>query len=177
MRLWYTLWLAVTGLMIYALTWAGAGSLRANGSLRMPWGVWVAAGATAPLGFAWGCLVDGVSVGVERWLLSVCVPAAAWLCWFSGLRIRVLLVPAAGMVATVGLVVLAPLGGVVGQVLLSALAPRVLWIFLAATLGAAVIVGWRADAAVKATFRRATLLGVFAFYAGYWIGWLRLWRS
>lgn len=167
--------LAVTGLAIYALLWAGMRFSKQSGPLTMRRGVWWALLGIAGVGFVWGRLLTGLSGTVELFLLLACVPAAAWFVWTAGPRPKVLLWPASGLGVGCLLVTLAPLGGMLGFVVLTGVAP---WVVVGVLAVSPVIAWWmgrNADPVERRTFGRAAVVGMVAFYVGYGIGWAALW--
>jgi HEAT repeat protein len=173
-RLALMLRLTFAGLLVYLVAWLGA-----RRQPEMPWAGDVpgAAAAMLAIGVYWGRFAVGLDGAFERLLLWVCVPAVAWVCWFAGPRLRVLSLPATGLGAVVLALALAPLAGFVLSVWAQARAP--LWIAasLASALALAVWAGRGLDSIVLRRFRRAALVVLAAFYAGYALGWAALWAG
>lgn len=172
-RLAVALRLMLGGLLLYAAVWLGARrQTGAMGTGDAP----KAATAVALMGFYWGRLATGVSGDVERLLLWICVPAVAWVLWFAGPSLRALLLPAAGLAASLAILVVAPALGLIFTLWAFASAPAWLATALASGLAAAVWAGRDADPSALRAFRRAAIPSLGAFYLGYSVGWWALWH-
>lgn len=175
-RLIYGIWLIASVILFYAFIWLGARFSGEAMRLGIPAASWWSLAALVAFGFYWGRLIVHISGSVELWLLLACVPGAALLSWVAETRPWAPVVLGIGCLGSFALVLVAPLFGQLGPLLLGWLAPRMLWGVAAILIGILIAtVALRTNARVLTPFRRATLFGTLAFYAGYGIGWLALW--
>jgi hypothetical protein len=75
--------LAITGLLFQLVLSTGANRGRSSWQ-GLSQGAWCAVLVTALLGFVWGRVITGISANVEYALWLICIPAAAWVAWWTG---------------------------------------------------------------------------------------------